>query len=523
VKQDRDRVQAPVQIGEEYEIAIEGLTHDGHGVGRAEGFTLFVPGALPGERVRASVTEVKKQYGHARLVEVLQKSEERVAPPCPIYEACGGCQLQHLSYEGQLRWKRQMVVDNLRRIGKLDVADRVDELDVVDGGGRDGLAKGTEGGSHRAMHDDGRLATSAVRSGVLDVEGSMDEQRGVIVHPVIGMEHPWGYRNKAVVPIGEREGGLVGGFYEQGSHRIVDMDACLIQDPQNDDLIRLVKRIAEELGIPAYDKGRHSGLLRHVIVRVGVQTREMMLVLVTNGERVPRIDQLVERVREVIRESQPDYTLMSICQNVNTKRTNLIFGDETRVLWGSETIEDRIGDIRFAISARSFYQVNPVQTEVLYRKALEYAGLGGQETVIDAYCGIGTISLFLAQRAQQVYGVEIVPEAIADAKRNAELNGITNAEFAVGRAEDLLPLWRKEGVTADVVVVDPPRKGCDQTLLDTIVAMQPQRVVYVSCNPSTLARDLRVLEDGGYRTVEVQPVDMFPHTGHVECVVRIYR
>jgi 23S rRNA (uracil1939-C5)-methyltransferase len=457
---------------------IEGLTHEGEGVGRANGFTLFVGGALPGERVKVRVVSVKKNYGHAELLEIVRHSEDRVVPPCPIYDECGGCQLQHLSYEAQLRWKRQLVVDNLQRIGKLEVASEP-WLEA--------------------------------------------EQSGVIVHPTIGMTDPWRYRNKAVVPIGEREGGLVGGFYAQGSHRIVDMDACLIQDAHNDELIRIVKRIAGELGIPAYRSETHEGLLRHVIVRVGVRSHEMMLVLVTNGERLPRASELVERIREAARVSQPEYELKSICQNVNTKRTSLIFGDETRVLWGSETIEDRIGDIRFAISARSFYQVNPVQTEVLYRKALDYAGLTGGETVIDAYCGIGTISLFLAQRARQVYGVEIVPEAVEDAKRNAELNGITNAEFAVGLAEELLPRWREAGIAADVIVVDPPRKGCDRSLLDTIIAMQPERVVYVSCNPSTLARDLRILEDGGFRTVEVQPVDMFPHSNHVECVVLMSR
>jgi len=474
----RPKPAAPVAINQIYEIEIEGLTHEGEGVGRADGYTLFVSGALPGERVRARVTSVKKSYGHAELVEIVRRSEERVTPPCLIYEECGGCQLQHLDYEAQLRWKRKLVIDNLQRIGKLEVASEPE---------------------------------------------SDDSQSGVIVHPTIGMAQPWRYRNKAVVPIGEREGGLVGGFYAQGSHRIVDMDACLIQDAHNDELIRIVKRIAGELGIPAYRSETHEGLLRHVIVRVGVRSREMMLVLVTNGERLPRTAELVERIREAARVSQPEYELKSICLNVNTKRTSLIFGDETRVLWGSETIEDRIGDIRFAISARSFYQVNPVQTEVLYRKALDYAGLTGSETVIDAYCGIGTISLFLAQQAKRVYGVEIVPEAVEDAKRNAELNGITNAEFAVGLAEELLPRWRAAGIMADVIVVDPPRKGCDRALLDTIIAMRPERVVYVSCNPSTLARDLRVLEDGGFRTVEVQPVDMFPHSGHVECVILMVR
>jgi len=462
---------------------IVGLTHDGEGVGRVNGFTLFIQGALPGERVRAKVLKVKKTYGYAKLLELLERSADRVDAPCPIYQQCGGCQLQHLSYEAQLAWKRQHVVDNLVRIGKLAVA------------GVDGVqsADGTENAGRPP----------------------------VVVHPTAGMADPWRYRNKSQVPIGMAmadlddgaSGSLIGGFYARGSHRIVDMDACLIQHERNDDAVRRVKEIGSRLGITAYDETSGRGLLRHVVVRTGFVSGETMVVLVTNGPRIPRVDELVKGVREAL----PD--VRSIVQNVNTRNTNVIFGDETRVLWGSETIVDELDGIWFAISARSFYQVNPAQTVELYRKAVEYAGLTGRETVIDAYCGIGTISLFLARNAGRVYGVEIVPEAIEDARRNAELNGIGNAEFAVGLSEEVIPRWREQGVAADVIVVDPPRKGCDQALLDTIIAMKPKRVVYVSCNPSTLARDLRVLEDGGFRIVEVQPVDMFPHTTHIENVV----
>jgi len=466
---------------------IVGLTHDGEGVGRVNGFTLFIQGALPGERVRAKVLKVKKTYGYAKLLELLERSADRVDAPCPIYQQCGGCQLQHLSYEAQLAWKRQHVVDNLVRIGKLAVA------------GADGVqsADGTENAGRPP----------------------------VVVHPTAGMADPWRYRNKSQVPIGMAmadlddgaSGSLIGGFYARGSHRIVDMDACLIQHERNDDAVRRVKEIGSRLGITAYDETSGRGLLRHVVVRTGFVSGETMVVLVTNGPRIPRVDELVKGVREAL-----PY-VRSIVQNVNTRNTNVIFGDETRVLWGSETIVDELDGIRFAISARSFYQVNPAQTVELYRKAVEYAGLTGRETVIDSYCGIGTISLFLARNAGRVYGVEIVPEAIEDARRNAELNGIGNAEFAVGLSEEVIPRWREQGVAADVIVVDPPRKGCDQALLDTIVAMKPKRVVYVSCNPSTLARDLRVLEDGGFRIVEVQPVDMFPHTVHVECVSQLIR
>ncbi|WP_082595344.1 23S rRNA (uracil(1939)-C(5))-methyltransferase RlmD [Paenibacillus sp. Soil750] len=458
----------PVQIGQQYEAEIIGISHDGEGVGRVNGFTLFVAGALPGERALVRVEHLKKQYGYADLVELLAVSPDRVAPDCVIYDECGGCQLQHLSYEAQLRVKRQQVVDNLVRIGKLAV--QSDE--------------GTE---------------------------------GIIVHPTLGMSDPWRYRNKAQVPFGEERGGLIGGFYAQGSHRIIDMEACLIQHEANDEVVARVKEIGSRLGIRAYSEETGTGLLRHVVVKVGFRTGEVMVVLVTNGSEIPRVDEWIAGIREALP------AVKSICHNINVRQTNVIFGDETRVLWGSEVIYDYIGEVKFAISARSFFQVNPVQTEVLYGKALEYAALTGGETVVDAYCGIGTISLFLAQRAGQVYGVEIVEEAISDARKNAELNGMTNVHFEAGPAEVVLPEWTRQGVRPDVIVVDPPRKGCDPALLATILELRPRRVVYVSCSASTLARDLRVLVDGGYGVAEVTPVDMFPHTVHVESVALLVR
>ncbi|MFF2912030.1 23S rRNA (uracil(1939)-C(5))-methyltransferase RlmD [Paenibacillus sp. NPDC057934] len=462
----------PVNKNDEVMLDIIGMTHEGEGVGRVEGFTLFVQGALPGEKVRAKVLKTKKQYGYAKLLKIEQASGDRIAPPCEIYDMCGGCQLQHMDYAAQLAWKRQLVVDNLERIGKLRVA----------------------GGRSEDAHTG-----------------------GIIVRPTLGMDEPWRYRNKAQVPIGDSEGGLVGGFYARGSHRIIDMETCLIQHDENDNVVRQVKEIGRRLGITAYDEETGKGLLRHVVVRVAFITGEMMVVLVTNGDRIPRKDEWIAEIRREL----PAVT--SICQNVNTRQTNVIFGDVTRTLWGSDVIYDYIGDVKFAISARSFYQVNPAQTEVLYGKTVEYAGLTGNETVIDAYCGIGTISLFLAQHAKQVYGVEIVPEAIEDARANARLNDMNNVVFEVGASEDVIPNWKEQGITPDVIVVDPPRKGCDVRLLETIIAMKPEKVVYVSCNPSTLARDLRVLEDGGYHTVEVQPVDMFPHTVHVECCSLLVR
>ncbi|MBH0167077.1 23S rRNA (uracil(1939)-C(5))-methyltransferase RlmD [Fictibacillus sp. 7GRE50] len=450
------KADLPVHKNESYEVDIVDLTHEGAGVARVNGFTLFVPNTLPGERAKIKVIGVKKGFGFGRLEELIEESPERVEPPCPIYKWCGGCQLQHLSYEGQLEYKRKLVEDVLARIGKLE---------------------------------------------------------DVPVLSTLGMgEEPWRYRNKAQVPVGERNGRIITGFYQKRSHEIVEMDSCIITGDTNDDAVQAVKEIMNQYNISAYNEEKHKGILRHIIARYGKTTGDLMIVLVTNGQDLPQRKKIVEDIRKALPE------IKSIVQNVNSKRTNVIFGEETRVLWGAEYIYDFIGDIKFAISARSFYQINPDQTKVLYDQALQYAELNGDETVIDAYCGIGTISLFLAQKAKKVYGVEIVPEAIEDARRNAELNNLHNAEFAVGKSEDVIPEWKKQGITPDVIVVDPPRKGCDEELLKTIIEMKPKRVVYVSCNPATLARDLRVLEDGGFKTQKVQPVDMFPQTTHVEAV-----
>ncbi|OMF01006.1 23S rRNA (uracil-5-)-methyltransferase RumA [Paenibacillus amylolyticus] len=516
----------PVSKNEETIIDIIGMNHDGEGVGRANGYTLFVQGALPGETVRVRVMKTKKQYGYAKLLEIVKASPDRVSAPCPIYDQCGGCQIQHMSYAGQLAWKRQLVVDNLQRIGKLNVM--VEDAETLASNAQNDASVGEAKLEERLEHDanqttePGQTSSEAQMIGSnrirLRLEGVMNEEdteHAIRVLPTMGMDEPWRYRNKAQVPIGVTEGGLVGGFYSKGSHRIIDMESCLIQHEHNDEVVAKVKEIGSHFGISAYNEETGRGLLRHVVVKKAFRTGEMMLVLVTNGRDIPYKDEWIGSIREAIPH------VASICQNVNKKQTNVIFGDETRVLWGRDVIYDYIGDVQFAISARSFYQVNPVQTEVLYGKTVEYAGLSGKETVIDAYCGIGTISLFLAQHADQVYGVEIVPEAIEDARSNALLNEMRNVKFEVGASEDVIPRWKEQGIEADVIVVDPPRKGCDPRLLDTILEMKPERVVYVSCNPSTLARDLRVLEDGGYRTVEVTPVDMFPHTVHVESVAML--
>jgi 23S rRNA (uracil1939-C5)-methyltransferase len=448
----------PVQKNDYIEVVFEDLTHDGAGVAKVEGYPLFVPNGLPGEKAKVKVIKVNKGYGIGRLMELYEKSPFRVEIPSQEANKYGGCLLEHISYEGQLKFKENQVRQVLARIGKLE-----------------------------------------------DIQ----------VHSILGMDNPWHYRNKAQVPVGEKDGHLIAGFFKPRSHEIVDAEESLIQLPEINEAVRAVKDICNELGIPAYDEETHKGVLRHIMARYGKQTGELMVVIITRTTDIPNKSKLVDEIAAKLPK------VKSIVHNINSKRTNVILGEKTNVLWGNEVIYDYIGDVKFAISALSFYQVNPVQTKVLYDKALEYANLSGEESVIDAYCGIGTISLFLAQKAKKVFGVEVVPEAIEDAKRNAELNGFTNAEFAAGEAEVIIPKWYKEGNKADVLVVDPPRKGCDEALLQTIIEMKPKKVVYVSCNPATLARDLRILEDGGYKTLEVQPVDMFPHTTHVECVAQI--
>ncbi|TGA98351.1 23S rRNA (uracil(1939)-C(5))-methyltransferase RlmD [Sporolactobacillus shoreae] len=450
--------QMPVEKNDQIDVTFSDLTQDGSGVAKVDGYTLFVPGALPGEKGTIQVLKTKKGYGYGRLIQLTKPSEKRVDPPCPIYDQCGGCAIQHLSPEGQLDHKRQIVIDALERIG-----------------------------------------------------GFSD----VTVYPTLGMDEPWDYRNKIQVPVATQNGTFAFGFYKKRSHEIVNMDHCIITDPTIDDIVQTVRRIAEDNSIAPYDESKNRGTLRHVMARVGKKTGEVMVVLITRTEELPFRKNFIKELTE----KHPE--IKSIVQNINPKSTNAILGEKTKTLWGRDVIYDQIGGVTFAISAQSFFQVNPEQTEVLYGKALEYAGLTGDETVIDAYCGIGTISLFLAKQAKEVYGVEIVPEAIEDARKNAELNQITNAYFEAGKAEDVIPNWRDQGIEPDVIVVDPPRKGCEASLIETMIAMQPKRIVYVSCNPATLARDLKMLVPGGYEIKKVQPVDMFPQTLHVECCVSL--
>ena len=440
-------------------VTIEDMGHDGEGIGKVDGYTVFVKDAVIGDTVQAKIMKTKKNYGYARLMEIITPSPDRVEPLCPYARQCGGCQIQALSYEKQLEYKENKIRNNLIRIGGFSE----DELPM---------------------------------------------------EPIIGMENPFHYRNKAQFPVGvDKEGNIVTGFYAGRTHSIINNRRCYLGVEVNEKILDIVVDYMEKYHVPAYEESSGKGLVRHVLIRYGFHSKEIMVCLVVNGNRLPASEHLVEELRKI-----PGMT--SITMNVNRERTNVILGREVKLLWGRAYITDTIGNIKYQISPLSFYQVNPVQTEKLYGKALEFADLSGGETVWDLYCGIGTISLFLAQKAKQVYGVEIVPAAIEDARRNAALNGIKNAEFYVGKAEEVLPeKYEKQGIYADVIVVDPPRKGCEESVLHTMVKMQPKRIVYVSCDSATLARDLKWLCGNGYEIQRIVGCDMFSETVHVETVV----
>ena len=438
-------------------LEIEDCGIDGEGIGKADGFTVFVKDAVIGDTVTAKIIKAKKNYGYGRLMEVLKPSPYRVEPKCEFARQCGGCQLQALSYDQQLVFKTNKVKGHLERIG-----------------------------------------------GFTDIP----------MEPIIGMDELFHYRNKAQFPVGRnKEGKIVTGFYAGRTHNIIENRDCALGVAENKEVLDRVIAHMEKYGIEPYNEATGKGLVRHVLIRYGYFTKEVMVCLILNGNKIPKEEQLVKSLCEI-----PGMTSITI--NVNKKRSNVILGEEICLLWGQEYITDRIGDISYQISPLSFYQVNPMQTQKLYAKALEYADLHGEETVWDLYCGIGTISLFLAQKAKFVRGVEIVPAAIENAKENAKLNGLENTEFFVGKAEEVLPReYKKNGVYADVIVVDPPRKGCDETLLETMIEMNPERIVYVSCDSATLARDLKYLCERGYELRKVCPVDQFGMTVHVETVV----
>lgn len=439
------------------EVIIEDISETGEGIGKTDGFTWFIKDTVIGDRVEAKVMKTKKSYGFARLERLLEPSESRVEPSCPVARQCGGCQLQAMAYEEQLRYKERKIYNNITRIG--------------------GFSQ-------------------------------------VPMLPIMGMDEPWRYRNKAQFPWGtDKDGNIITGFYAGRTHSIIGCEDCLLGIEENREVLKRIKAHMERHHLLPYDEASHKGLIRHTLIRKGFKTGELMVCQVINESSLPHSEELVKSLLEI-----PGMTSISV--NINREQTNVILGNKVENLYGPGYITDYIGAVKYRISPMSFYQVNPVQTEKLYGTALEYAGLSGGETVWDLYCGIGTISLFLAQKAKKVYGVEIVPQAIDDARENARLNGMDNVEFFVGKAEEVLPeQYEKNHVHADVIVVDPPRKGCDEVCLDTIVKMAPERVVYVSCDSATLARDLRYLADRGYEVVKVRGCDMFPQAGHVETVV----
>ena len=453
-----------IKKNDKFVITIEDMSEDGAGIGKLDGYIWFVKDALIGDVIEASAMKMKKNYGFARLVKVLEPAPGRVEAKCPVARACGGCQMQELDYAEQLKFKENKVYNHLKRIG------------------------------------------------------GMEE---IPMEPIIGMEDPWRYRNKAQFPIGiGKDGQPIAGFYAGRTHSLIPVPEldCLLGCEENKDLLRVILDFMKEFKVSAYDENLHKGLVRHALLRKGFSSNELMVCLVINGNKLPHAEQLVERLLKL------PMNVASISLSVNKERTNVIMGIEIINLYGPGYITDKIGNIEYRISPLSFYQVNPVQTERLYGTALEYADLSGGETVWDLYCGIGTISSFLAQKAGKVYGVEIIPEAIDDARANAERNGIKNVEFFVGKAEEVLPeQYEKNQVYADVIVVDPPRKGCDSVCLDTILKMAPKKVVYVSCDSSTLARDIKYLCENGYEVKRVRPVDMFPMSGHVETVCRLDR
>ncbi|MEZ2658591.1 23S rRNA (uracil(1939)-C(5))-methyltransferase RlmD [Aneurinibacillus aneurinilyticus] len=452
-------IDVQLKIGQEILLTIKRIGINGEGIGYYKRKAVFVPGALPEEVVEVKITKVQPTFAEGRVKKIKQASDLRQTPSCPVYNECGGCQMQHMTYEGQLKAKEDIVR-----------------------------------GAFEKYTDVGELP----------------------LRPILGMEEPWKYRNKAQLQAGTQGDRIITGLYAADSHQLIDIGDCPIQHPETNKMIAAAREVLDMLSIPVYNERKRTGVIRTIIARVGFETGEQQLILVTAEEKLPRKKEIITELRMRLPK------LTSINQNINKQKTSLIFGDKTETLWGKETIDESLGDVKFSLSPRAFFQLNPAQTLKLYNSAREAAGLTGKELVVDAYCGVGTISLWLAPDAKRVRGIEVIPEAIEDAKRNAEKSGIANAEFYVGKAEELLPKWVKQGDRPDVIVVDPPRVGCDKALLDAVLKAKPQRFVYVSCNPSTLARDVaHLLKE--YQLEWVQPVDMFPHTSHVECCSLLVR
>ncbi|MED1467311.1 23S rRNA (uracil(1939)-C(5))-methyltransferase RlmD [Bacillus salipaludis] len=448
-----------IQVNQTFPLTIKRLGINGEGVGYFKKQVVFVPGALPGEEVVAEATKINPKFAEAKIKKIRIKSPHRVQPLCPVYDQCGGCQLQHLGYDQQLKEKRDIVIQSLERHTKLDV----NKLDIRE---------------------------------------------------TIGMEDPWGYRNKNSFQVGQRDGKVLAGLYGLNSHQLIDIDQCAVQHSQTNEATAQVKRILEDLKIPIYNEKSRKGIVRTIVTRVGVQSGEIQIVLITSQKELPKKELIISEIQKKL----PN--VKSIVQNINGQKTSLIFGEETVSLAGSEVIQETLGDLQFELSARTFFQLNPTQTVKLYNEVKKAAGLTGTEKVVDAYCGVGTIGLWLADRASEVRGMDIIPESIDDAKKNAKRHGFTNTKYVPGKAEEVLPKWVKKGWEPDVMVVDPPRTGLDNQLLQTILQVKPGRLIYVSCNPSTLAKDIQTLS-AKYEVKYIQPVDMFPQTAHVECCALI--
>jgi len=442
--------------GQTFPLTIKRLGINGEGVGYFKKQVVFVPGALPGEEIIAEATNINRNFAEGKIKTILKKSKHRIKPPCPIYKECGGCQLQHLKYEQQLKEKRDIVIQALERHTNASI----EKFDVKE---------------------------------------------------TIGMKEPWGYRNKSQFQIGINKGKVIAGLYSMNSHQLIDIPNCMVQHPATNKAVSVVKQILADLHVPIYDERKKSGVVRTVVARAGIETGQVQIVLITFKKDLPKKDLIVQEIHKRLPE------VKSIVQNINGQKTSLIFGEESLKLSGEEVIQESLGDLQFELSARAFFQLNPVQTVKLYDEVKKAAGLSGKEKVVDAYCGVGTIGLWLAKDAGEIRGMDVIKESIEDARKNAKRHGITNAKYEVGKAEDIMPKWVKAGWKPDVVVVDPPRSGCDEQLLQTILRTAPKKVVYVSCNPSTFAKDINVLMKK-YRVEYIQPVDMFPHTAHVECV-----
>ncbi len=456
-KQLKNNNDTQLKVKQQFPLTIKRIGINGEGVGYFKRKVVFVPGALPGEEVVVEATKVHPKFTEGRVKKIRKKSPLRTTPPCLVYETCGGCQLQHITYEGQLEAKRDILIQALERHTKLD-------LETLD------------------------------------------------IRKTIGMDNPWHYRNKSQFQVGERKGRVIAGLYSLDSHKLQDIDECIVQHSATNKVTTEIKRIINDLNIPVFDKKHKKGLLKTIVTRVGFETGQVQVVLVTTQRNIPRKELLIAEIEKRLPE------VVSIAQNVNPKKTSVIFGDDTYHLSGKESIEERLDEFTYELSARAFFQLNPIQTTKLYNEAKKAAGLTGTEKVVDAYCGVGTIGLWLADQAKEIRGMDVVKEGIDDAKNNAKKFNVDHAHYYVGSAEKLLPEWKKEGWKPDVVLVDPPRTGCDRKFLDTIKQVKPKKFVYVSCNPSTLAKDIDYLK-AEYKVEYLQPVDMFPQTAHVECTV----